>query len=450
MDTISVNISDTESIDVYWQDEVELDLDLSLMYVESGRREIENYVENTAKPEIDYYVNNNVRDLIDEVVDEVTQPRIEEVIETVAKPEIDAYTQGKLDAFNANAAEKQALVDAGAETATTQAGIATTKAGEAASSASQAAGSASAAAGSASAAATSETNAASSEGNAADSAAAALVSEQNAATSASTATTAVSGFDGHVAEKQTAFDAHVAEKTTDFDSHAAGQTSAFDTHVAGKTDDFDANAASQTTAFNNNASAKTTDFNNNATAQTTAFNQNAAEKQAAVDASASLAESWAVGEISARPEGSAKYWAEHINDANLVHKDGTETITGVKTFEGNSSVKVKSPSIDVDATPSAIQYNYVDFTDKNGKRIGIVGAQMNKQGLYGVYLQAGNEGSIVAQSDGTNFYTAIPTPHLASNDLGLINSQWFNQKIQVVSSLPASPNANVFYFCTNA
>ena len=42
----------------------------------------------------------------------------------------------------------------------------------------------------------------------------------------------------------------------------------------------------------------------------------------------------------------------------------------------------------------------------------------------------------------------VPTPAVSNNSTQAINSQWFNQKVQVVSSLPSSPDTNVFYFVT--
>lgn len=44
----------------------------------------------------------------------------------------------------------------------------------------------------------------------------------------------------------------------------------------------------------------------------------------------------------------------------------------------------------------------------------------------------------------------VPTAGLDDDTTQVINSQWFNQKIQVVETLPASPDANVFYFVTEA
>lgn len=53
--------------------------------------------------------------------------------------------------------------------------------------------------------------------------------------------------------------------------------------------------------------------------------------------------------------------------------------------------------------------------------------------------------SCVVFADG-NAYAYCPTPAVHFNGTEIATTQWFNQKIQVVSTLPANPNANVYYF----
>lgn len=79
--------------------------------------------------------------------------------------------------------------------------------------------------------------------------------------------------------------------------------------------------------LNSLSTSLTNSFNTNASQKTQAFNTNAQEKQAQVNASANaaaqsaqtasgsadLAESWAIGDKSSRPEGSAQYWAEQAS-----------------------------------------------------------------------------------------------------------------------------------------
>lgn len=52
----------------------------------------------------------------------------------------------------------------------------------------------------------------------------------------------------------------------------------------------------------------------------------------------------------------------------------------------------------------------------------------------------------VRGSDGTTFATAPTPPVDGSNDNQILTNKWFNSKMQVVSTLPANPDANVFYF----
>jgi hypothetical protein len=180
-------------MEVYYQDEVSLDTDLSLLYIKSGEKEIENYVETVSKPEIVNYTNEYAKPIVTQLVNDLAEPLVEGYVEGTVKPDIDTYTNEKLEAyntnaatllaeyntnatnktnaFNSNASEKQALVNAGAATATTQAGIATTKANEASSSATAAKNSQTAAATSATQSANSATASANSASASANSAA---------------------------------------------------------------------------------------------------------------------------------------------------------------------------------------------------------------------------------------------------------------------------------------
>lgn len=207
-DIIDVNIGD-QVLEVFWQDEVELNLDMDLMYIKSGQKEIQDYVDNVSKPEIDNYIETEANPIVTKVVNTIAEPLVNEYIEGTVKPDIDTYTNEKLeefntnaaslttayatnaatlvaeynanatektDAFNTNASEKQAMVDASVAAATAQAGIATEQA-------TAAANSATAASNYASNASADADNAAESAGLAANSAAAAATSEANAKTS---------------------------------------------------------------------------------------------------------------------------------------------------------------------------------------------------------------------------------------------------------------------------
>ena len=97
-------------------------------------------------------------------------------------------------------------------------------------------------------------------------------------------------------------------------------------------------------------------------------------------------------------------------DSTLVHKAGTETITGIKTFSGEGRITyLKSTVIDRTTPPSSGNlYAYIDVTDKNDNRLGVVGGKIGSDGKYGTYLQAGNEANIFVKSDGTNGYFEFP------------------------------------------
>lgn len=117
---LEVNLPEQDNvaqIDVYWQDEVTLDLDLSLMYIVSGQREIQDYVDNKSKPEIDDYIETYAKPIVSEVVKETAVPVVGDYIENVTKPEIKEFADKEMAGY--------------ATVAITQAGIATEKANEA-------------------------------------------------------------------------------------------------------------------------------------------------------------------------------------------------------------------------------------------------------------------------------------------------------------------------------
>ena len=248
-------------IDVLVQEQCQLEINTSLLYVKSGQKEIQDYVENVSKPEIDNYIETEAKPIVSEVVSDISEPQINEYVETTIKPTIDEYVL----------TEVKPLADSAAD------------------SASSASSSASAAAGFASAASSSANSAESSKTAAAD--------------SASSAAATVNGFDEHV-----------AAKTTDFDGHVATQTTTFDEHVVAKTTDFDENATQKTNDFNTNAAAKQTAVDDSADAA-------AASARAAAN-SATDAEKWATGTIAERPEGSAEYWAGVAKGQTLPDQSG--------------------------------------------------------------------------------------------------------------------------------
>ena len=130
--------------------------------------------------------------------------------------------------------------------------------------------------------------------------------------------------------------------------------------------------------------------------------------------------------------------------ANMVTTNTAQTISGVKTFKGVVTAELepinfiaKNPTMDVHVTPSANKYVGYDFRDKNNVRIGYIGISQGTDGKLRYEIQKLN-----------NNVTAILgiTPPAVSAGEEIVTAGWFNYKMQVVSALPAAPDANVFYF----
>ena len=268
-------------LEVLFQEEVQLDINVPLFYIKSGEEDINNYVERTAKPAIDAYVEEKngaleqaARDGVEAIgeaqeeaksglevyVDGTVKPVIDTYAETAVKPELQSFADELKEAFDTNAAEKTAAVNALAEQASASASSAASSSSAAQTAASAAANSANEALKSADNAAAAASNAADYASQAEDSAGAAKTSETNAESS---------------------------EMAASGSAETAASSAA---------------SASEAAAVSESALA-------------------AAESATAAASAADTAEAWAVGSIEERPEGSAKYWAEKINPDNLADVD---------------------------------------------------------------------------------------------------------------------------------
>ncbi len=138
METIITNINDCSEINIYYQDEINLEVDVSLLYIKSGQKEIENYVEHVSKPEINNYIDNYAKPIVSEVIDNIATPQIDDYLNNKTKPAITDYANNAIAIFNSNAAEKQIMVDNSAQQAVEQAAVSVLKAEEASSSAAEA------------------------------------------------------------------------------------------------------------------------------------------------------------------------------------------------------------------------------------------------------------------------------------------------------------------------
>lgn len=312
-----VNTGQAAKLEVLFQDEVRLDINVSLVYIKSGEEEIKQYVDEVAKPELDVCVENkkdviaeaaddgvdvinkaaeNSERILNSYVEEVGKPEITSYAETTVKPELQSFADGLEEAFDNNAAEKTAAVNALAEQAEASASSAASSSSAAQTAASAAANSANEALKSADNAAAAASNAADYASQAEDSAGAAKTSETNAESSE----TAASGS----AETAASSAASASESK---EAAAASATAA--SGSAASAEAFKTAAESAATVANEKAAA----VSESALA--------AAESATAAASAADTAEAWAVGSIEERPEGSAKYWAEKINPDNLADVD---------------------------------------------------------------------------------------------------------------------------------
>ena len=312
-----VNTGQAAKLEVLFQDEVRLDINVSLVYIKSGEEEIKQYVDEVAKPELDVCVENkkdviveaaddgvdvinkaaeNSERILNSYVEEVGKPEITSYAETTVKPELQSFADGLGEAFDNNAAEKTAAVNTLAE---------------------QAQASAQAAASSSSAAQTAATAASNSANEASAASGGATTAANNAADYASQASASA------VAAKTSETNAKSSETAASASAEAASSSasSALESESAA--------AASATAASGSSASAEA--FKTAAESAATVANEKAAvvsesalaaaESATAAASAADTAEAWAVGSIEERPEGSAKYWAEKINPDNLADVD---------------------------------------------------------------------------------------------------------------------------------
>lgn len=100
----------------------------------------------------------------------------------------------------------------------------------------------------------------------------------------------------------------------------------------------------------------------------------------------------------------------------FVGKTGNETIAGVKTHTSRIDVKgqvrpllFQSPDIDLTTAPSSNKSMFIEFLDKNGTRIGVMGVGHYPSGTYRLYSQIGNVGSMGIGIDGNGkIYAEAP------------------------------------------
>lgn len=143
--------------------------------------------------------------------------------------------------------------------------------------------------------------------------------------------------------------------------------------------------------------------------------------------------------------GNASGWGEQwakcvIEDdlSELVHKTGSESIGGEKTFTSNITMSRNEPQLlmkqlDVDRTivPSSDQFTRIRFVDKNYVNMGALINQQATSGKTYTYITAYNKDnkqatiSAVIADDGTSYATAPTTPS-GSTDNRIVTADYLN------------------------
>ena len=157
------------------------------------------------------------------------------------------------------------------------------------------------------------------------------------------------------------------------------------------------------------------------------------------------------------------------NDSAVVKLTGNQTIAGNKDF--TSKVKSVSASASdastgrfiaqslrytLGTTPSAVIYNQYQLTDSNGDWTGLFHNIYYTNGrietAMAVHKQdkSASTGIAIGYDNNGNVYTYAPTPATADNSTKIATTAFVNNKLganfKVVTALPASPTAGVFYF----
>lgn len=156
--------------------------------------------------------------------------------------------------------------------------------------------------------------------------------------------------------------------------------------------------------------------------------------------------------------------ADPTQNFNLLHRSGDESITGVKTVENNNpKFGFKNTLADISNKPSADTYCKLFFADKNGLFAGEIRNEFFTKGYLdtAIYTTSKISGTtktsyikVVVNEHGEVYATCTTPPSAADNSVKIATTQWvnsritsiMNNKLQVVSSLPSSPNADTFYF----
>lgn len=156
--------------------------------------------------------------------------------------------------------------------------------------------------------------------------------------------------------------------------------------------------------------------------------------------------------------------ADPTQNFNLLHRSGDETFSGVKTGQSNNPrFGLKNTLADISNKPSAPTNSTLFFADKNSLWTSEIRNEISTTGYSetAIYTNSKTSGTLktsyikVVVDQYGEVYAICPTPpDPADSSTKIANTQWvnsritsiMNNKLQVVSSLPSSPNADTFYF----
>ena len=137
-----------------------------------------------------------------------------------------------------------------------------------------------------------------------------------------------------------------------------------------------------------------------------------------------------------------------------------KTYYGVQNFYGRNRAVFLQSEIDSTVNPSSAKYGgALNLCDKNGVSIGYMDSTQYTSGqIYsrlGVTMLTSGGSRIYpylnacGDKDG-NQWAEAPTPSAVTDNTNKIaTTQWFNNKVKVVSALPANPVNGVFYYVTD-
>lgn len=153
--------------------------------------------------------------------------------------------------------------------------------------------------------------------------------------------------------------------------------------------------------------------------------------------------------------------ADPSQNFNLLHRSGNESITGVKTVENNNpQFDLKNTTLNINTSPSERKLIAIRFRDVNNTVVSEITTRHETNGDIAAQLAVINKEKnssalqIVCKKDGSKYATCPTPPDAADSSTKIATTAWvnsritsiMNNKLQVVSSLPSSPNADTFYF----